>query len=244
MIRNLKVLFAAAMALAAFGAISATAHAAEESFHCSVAPCTLTLAPDEVAGTTTAHHVFVLKGETHAGVKGASVSTTCDQLTGEATVETKTVFEATFKNLKYENKLGEHKCKIGAAETVTIDFTGCDYKFTSLGGGTDNAEVHMECPTGKAIDINVNNIPCLSVTPFTAKHIGYRDSGLNGGKHIITATVNVSVPAAAVHITNTENVNCKVLGLRKIESATYMTGNTLVKAETHPGGVTASTWWE
>ena len=74
MIRNLKILIAAAMALAAFGATSATsAHAADE-FHCAISPCTLTLQPDGAAGSTTAHHVLVFKGENHQGKKGTTIS--------------------------------------------------------------------------------------------------------------------------------------------------------------------------
>ena len=147
MIRNLKILIAAAMALAAFGALSATAHAIDE-FHCSVEPCTLTLAPDEIAGTTTAHHVFVIKGETNGGVKGASVSFTCDQLRGEATVTTKTSTEVTFKNLKYTNSLNQHTCKVGASETVTVDMTSCTYRFKAANGTADKAEVHVLCNAG------------------------------------------------------------------------------------------------
>jgi hypothetical protein len=258
MIRNLKVLLAAAMALAALGALSSTAQAAEEKFHCSVDPCTLTLAPDETTGTTTAHHVFVVKGETHAGVKGASISFTCHQLTGQATVTGEpgtpgTSRVATFTNLKYENSpvdTGggvihpvEDKCKVGASETVTVDFTSCDYKFTSTGGSNDTAEVQVQCANlGDGIDINIKGTTCLQITPFAAAGLGYHDSGL-GVKHIITATANVPVPAAAVDIKNTGNANCAAVGLRVIEGATYTTGNTLVKAETHIG-VTASAWFE
>jgi hypothetical protein len=248
MIRNLKVLIAAAMALAAFGAFSSTANAAEEKFHCSVDPCTATLAPDINAGTTTAHHVLVVKGETHAGVKGASVSLTCDQLTGEATLTGEagtpgTRKDATFTNLKYENAASVQKCKLGASETLVVDFTSCDYKFNSTGGSNDTAEVHVQCATpGDGIDININGTLCLQITPFTAKGLGYKDSA--AAKHLITATVNVPVPAAAIHIKNTGNVNCNAISLKKIEGATYTTGNTLVKAETHPGGVTASAWFE
>src|SRR3978361_267930 len=166
MIRNLKVLIAAAMALMAFGALSATAHAAEEKFHCNVEPCTATLLPDETAGTATAHHVFVVKGKTPAGAEG-TVSFTCNQLTGEATSNTATSTELTFTNLVYENSAAtpEDKCKIGASETVTVEFTGCDYLFKSTGGATDSATVSLQCPVGKSVHIKGNGTTCLTVTP-------------------------------------------------------------------------------
>jgi len=250
MIRNLKVLIAAAMALAAFGALSATAHAAEELFHCSVNPCTLTLSPDEVAGTTTAHHVFVVKGKTKAGAE-ASVSFTCNQLAGQATVEKEpetagTSKKATFTNLKYANSAGEKKCKIGAAETVEVDFTTCDYQFTSTGGSTDLGEVHVLCVNpGDGIDIKVNGTLCIKVTPFTAKGLGYHDVDPAGVKHeVLTATANVSIPPEAVMLENVENPNCAAVGLSSVLAATYTTGNTLVKAETdEPTPVPAKVWF-
>jgi hypothetical protein len=68
MIRNLKILLAAAMALAALEAISASGAQAAE-FHCTVEPCRVTLKPDGTGKT--AHHVLVVrKGE-------ASGSFTC-----------------------------------------------------------------------------------------------------------------------------------------------------------------------
>jgi hypothetical protein len=245
MIRNLKVLIAAAMALAAFGALSATAHAAEEKFHCSVEPnCQLTLAPDGTAGETTAHQVFVVKGETNAGVKGASVSFTCDQLTGEATVATKTDTVATFTNLKYENAAGEDKCKIGASETVTVDFTTCNYKFTSTGGSTSIGNVQVLCTSEPdAIDINIKGTTCLKVNPFvsqTAGGLGYHDAGFT--KEVLTATANVTLPVAKVELVNIGNANCAALNLKKVEEARYTTGNTLVKAEKE--GVKANVWFE
>ena len=243
MIRNLKVLIAAAMALAAFGALSASAHAAEEKFHCTVEPCRVTLAPDTEAGTTTAHHVLVVKGKTSSGTE-ASASFTCNQLSGEATTSTKTSTELTFTNLKYENTAGEQKCKIGASETLTINFTSCDYKFQSTGGSTSTAQVHLQCSTaGDGIDLSLNGTLCLKVTPFTSTGLGYHDSGIGGAKKIVTATVNVAVPAAAVDLVNVGNVNCAGLGLASVTSATFTTGNTLVKAETDSCSVVAAEVW-
>jgi hypothetical protein len=245
MIRNLKILLAAAMALAAFGAFSASAHAAEEKFHCSVEPCTWTLQPDEAAGTTTAHHVFVVKGTTAAGAE-ASVSFTCNQLTGHATSAVKTPTELTFTNLTYTNSANVDKCKVGASETVTVDFNGCHYLFTSTGGATAaGSEVHVQCPAGAAIVVTIKDTACLSVTPFTSPGIKYHDSGLGGAKHIGTATANVAVPKAAMHLTNVGDANCSAIGLSTLHGATYTTGNTLITGETEAvPPVMANVWFE
>ena len=80
MIRNLKVLLLAAMALTAFGALSAAgAQAAEEKFHCSVVECRVRVGPDGTGATT--HQVFIFS-DTSSPVR--SFSTTCASITGEA----------------------------------------------------------------------------------------------------------------------------------------------------------------
>ncbi len=237
MIRNLKVLIAAAMALMAFGALSATAHAAEEKFHCSVEPCTVTLSPDlkpeESLPSTTAHQVFVVNGLNSSGTP-VSTSFTCNQLTGEATSTTATAETLTFTNLKYENSAGEQKCKVGASETVEVKFNSCDYQFTSLNGSTSTAQVHVLCPAGKVIEILIKGTTCLDVSPFTSTGIGYHTIGTAPNRHV-TATANVAVPNAALTLTNTTNANCALLGMASTTGSTYTTGNTTVKA--HSGEV-------
>jgi len=243
MIRNLKILIAAVMALAAFGALSAAAYAAEEVFHCSVEPCRATLAPDETAGTTTAHQVFVVKGKTAGGAE-VSASLTCNQLAGEATPFVKTPTEITFTNLRYLNSAGEQKCKVGASETMEVNFTSCDFRVTSKGGAISMAELHVVCSTvGDAIDIIIKGTTCIKITPFTATGLGYHDSEIGGKKKIATGTTNVSVPVAAADLQNIGHANCAALGLASITSLAFTTGNTLVKAETG-AGVPAETWFE
>jgi hypothetical protein len=241
MIRNLKVLIAAAMALAAFGALSASAHAAEEKFHCSVEPCRLTLAPDGTAGTTTAHQVLVLKGKTAGGVE-ASASFTCNQLTGEATTASKTTTELTFTNIKYENSAGELKCKVGASETVEIDPTGCDLLFTSANGATGGAELHVLCPVGQTIHLKIKGTSCLTISALTATGLGYVVVNTTPNR-VVTATAKVPIPNAALTLQNIGNANCAALGFASTTGAEYTTGNTIVKAETS-GGVAAEDWFE
>ncbi len=235
MVRNLKALSIAAMALTAFGALAATsARAAEEKFHCSVEPCTLTLQKDGTG--TTAHHVFALKGETPAGSK-ASIAFTCDQLTGEATVNTKTATEITFKNLRYDG------CKAFGQELLT-DFNSCGYKFTSTGGGmAAGSQMHLECSVpGDGIDFTVNGVACLKVTPFTATGIKYHDAGTK--KEILTAELKSFVlPKGSTDIVNTSPSCTSVYLFKTIEEFIFLTGNMNIIAETHAGS-SASVWFE
>ena len=233
MIRNLKILMVVAIALAAFGTLSTSAHAAEEEFHCAFGSCIWTLAPDETAGTLTAHQVFVVKGKTAGGAE-ASASFTCNQLTGQAT-SGPNASELTFTNLKYENSAGEQKCKVGASETVSVNFTSCDYNFKSANGATSTAETHVRCTTaGDGIDININGTLCLQITPFTSTGLGYHDSGIGGAKKIVTATAKVAVPNSALVLKNVGNANCAAVNMTSTTGAEYTTGNTLLKAERDP----------
>jgi hypothetical protein len=186
-----------------------------------------------------------MKGKNAEG-KEVSVSFTCNQLTGEATSATRTATELTFTHLKYEDSAGSPSCKVGAAATVSIDFTSCDYKFTSVNGATSTAQIHVLCATaGDGIDLFINGVLCVKITPATATGVGYHDSKIGGEKKITTATVNVSFPVAAVMLENPTNSTCLTsLGnLSTITSAVYTTGNTLIKAETF-AGVAAEGWFE
>jgi hypothetical protein len=238
MIRNFKALITAGMALTALGAIGAvSAHAAEENFHCSIEPCTLTLKPD--GATTTAHHVFVVKGESNAGVKGSTASFTCNELSGESTQANKTFNEATFTNLKYNT------CKV-AGETVIADMNTCDYRFTSAGGapGGAGSVVHLECTkAGDGIDLTINGTVCVKVTPLTATGLKFHE----GDAHTEQMTAennNIALPAGATHLQNIANANCKAVGLKTVEEAKYTTGHTLVTAEEDKvSGLMASCWY-
>jgi hypothetical protein len=214
----------------AFGALSASAHAAEE-FHCSVEPCRATLLPDGEVGSTNAHHFFEVKGTTAVGVESKS-SFTCNRIDGVATSSGKTTTELTFTNVKYTNSAGQEKCKIGASETVKVDFNSCDYKFKSTGGSADKAEVHVLCTTvGDGIAFTINGTECLKITPTTATGIGYSTVGVEPNR-TVTATINAPIPNGALDLKNVGNANCAALGLVTTTSATYTTGFTVITGET------------
>src|ERR1044071_7826597 len=189
------------MALAAFGAIGISgAQAAEETFHCSVGPCTLTLQKDGTGPT--AHQVFGLKGETYGRVKGASIAFTCDQVTGKGTVNAKTATEAAIRNFRYDG------CKWFGQEFPT-DFNSCGYKFTSTGGGTvAGSQLHLEY-TNREMGSNSQ-----SKDKLPQDHTIYSGRAqvprCRREKEVLTVTIsNIGLPAAAVDIVNAENAICK-----------------------------------
>jgi len=226
MIRNLKVLCLAAMALGVFGVINVgSAHAAEELFHCEVQPCRLTTTTD---GTEeTAHHVFVVKN-----ANKESISFTCDDLTGEATAEGKTEEDITLTNIAYDH------CTT-VLGTTTVDMNGCDYRFNSKGGGTDAATVTINCPEGKKIEVTASATCTVNVGPQgPLKGIGYHTLGAGGAREV---TVTAKVPGIAVTVTG----SCGTFKLTPPYTAEYTTGNTIVTAEKdNANKEMVACWWE
>jgi len=203
MIRNLKVLIAAAMALAAFGAIGASGAQAAE-FHCSVEPCEVTVKPDGTTGKEK-HHVFVIK-------QGAvSVSSTCESIEGSGVSAKKTVSELTFTNIVYKG------CNIAGTPGANVDMNGCDYLFKS------NGEVNVACPEGKSIEITLS--PCVvKIAPQAGlKEVKY--TNINSKKEITLTTAVKSIKATAS--------GCAGLGIAdgSYNESEYSTGNTIVFAE-------------
>jgi hypothetical protein len=234
MIRNLKVLLAAAMALAAFGALSASAaHAAEEKFHCNKPICTLTLNPDGAVPSATAHHVFIVKN-----TLGESISFTCRQLTGNATTTTATTEEITAKELEYDICTGN-----GAP--VKVRMNKCDYKFKSKNGATVlGAEIHIECPeVTKHIEIELTETGCIfEVTPQTVVGAHYHNIGTPGTSSTEN-TVEARVPNIKVEFLK-EGAGCLIKTAGQSFTSEYTTGNTIVTAEEdNASKVMVEGWW-
>jgi hypothetical protein len=152
MIRNLKVLMAAATALTAFAALGASGAQGAE-FHCSVAPCQVTMKPDGTG--TTAHHVITLIG---------GFSTTCKTVTGEATLSSKTSSEITISNIQ-----GEGCSFLG--QPSTLKSNGCHYLLGS--GGT----LTVTCPEGKELENNGFNCNYNIPAQGPLKGVSYHNVG-------------------------------------------------------------------
>jgi hypothetical protein len=214
MIRNLKVLLAAAMALMAFSAVSASGAQAAE-FHCSVSPCQLTPLSDGTAKNS--HHVFIV-------TQGAvSAATTCNSITGSSSISGNTTKEVTFSNIIYEG------CNV-AGEPSTVETGKCDYQFTSDG------TVHIKACEGGAIKIVVTATGCtFTIGEQTAGGITYTPIGTSP-KREVTVSTNVT------GITGTANDSCTNLKINPgAITGDYTTGNTRLTGES--GTTQADAWY-
>jgi hypothetical protein len=224
MIRNLKVLLVAAMAVAAFGAFAASGAQAAE-FHCSVEPCRYTTAPDEAVGTKTAHHVFILTNSV-----GSSNSITCNQLKGEGTTGTKTATTLTLTNVSYET------CTF-VGQTTTVKMNGCEYQFTSHG------TVGILCPAGKKIEFEVPNCKVEVGAQSPLHEVTYHNIGTTGTTST-KVTVEAHVTNIAATMTGTQAGCGGVDPTKTPVTGNYTTGNTIVSAETDVATpVAAEGWW-
>jgi hypothetical protein len=232
MIRNLKVLFGAMLALAAFGVVSASGAQAAE-FHCSVAPCTFRLNPDGEGKN--AHHVFIIDDLT----TGESVSFTCPRLTGEGTTTTKTSSEITVTNLNYNDEVNGSKCNVVNGAKINVDMMGCDYDFTAAG------QVFVRCPEPRASNrIRIEKTEggaCTYEVPDQGPlgTVTYTTIGSEPNREV---TVSTNVVGIQVSMTGTP-AGCLVKSLSDNFEGRYTTGNTKVTAETDPGESMADGWW-
>jgi hypothetical protein len=140
MIRNLKALMLASMAVLAVGAVAASAVQAVE-FHSPEGAATLTAIPDGTGKT--AHQVF----------DAAGGSITCNTVTGVASIGGSTASVVQLTSIVYSGN-----CNF-VGQTATINMNGCTYSFHA------NGEVDIVCPAGKEITFSVPSPICDVVVP-------------------------------------------------------------------------------
>ncbi|HYJ21911.1 MAG TPA: hypothetical protein VEW07_07810 [Solirubrobacterales bacterium] len=145
MIRNLKALGLALIAVFAMSAIAASAASANE-FHSSQENTQLT-------GKTTENHKFLY--ETGGNIVECTGGTFNGTILGKKTTKEVTVSPV------YTG------CTVPAVfnSPVHIDFTGCTYRFT-INAAENKGPAHLICPAGAKIDITVT-IPLLADCTLT-----------------------------------------------------------------------------
>lgn len=220
MIRNLKVLLAAALALAAIGGASA-AQAAE--FHCSVSPCRYRAKQDGTGKT--AHQVFIV--ENIAGTE--SVSFTCAEIKGEGSTATTTATEVILENISYPT----FGCTVNGSAGVEVVMNSCKYIFTSTGTVTIAG-----CTAGKSIEVRIPSIGCTFFVPEQGpkEGISYHTIGTTP-----TREVTVSADVTTLIVTKTEAC-APFIGGGNLLLGRYTTGNAIVTGETS-AGVMADAWF-
>jgi hypothetical protein len=226
MIRNLKVLFAAAMVLGALGAFGASGAQAAE-FHCGAEPCKLKLKPDETANTKTAHHVFIVKNSL-----GETISFTCGQLAGSATSSTKTFTTATVTGLVYS------QCILQAdSSVVTVTTTGCDYTLTSHG------KVGVTCEGTNKIKVTTATGCIMEIGTFTdLEGVTYHNLGTTPNREVTVSTLVKGIPVTS-NAGNTK-AKCGFDPTKSPLTGEYTTGNTIAEAQVDATGVKTDGWWE
>jgi hypothetical protein len=226
MIRNLKVLLAAAMALGALASVGAPGAQAEPLFHCSAAPCKLNLKPDETAGTKTAHHLFIVKNAI-----GNSVSFTCNQLDGTATSSTTTFTTATVTGLEYAG------CTLQSdGSEVKVRTNGCDYTLTSHG------KAGVTCPESKKIEVEIAKTGCvMTIGTFSdLEGVTYHNLGSSPTRQVTVSTLVKGIPTTSDGTT----AQCLIDVTKTPLVGEYTTGNTIAEAQIDAVGNQTDGWWE
>jgi hypothetical protein len=224
MTRNLKALLAAAMALAAFGAIGVTgASAAGEQFHCEIEPCRIRVAQD---GTLkTGHQVFNVE---EGGVIKAAF--TCETISGEATTTTKTSKTLELTNIVYGG------CGVNNSPEVIVDMNGCTYLFSSERNAASTARVEIKCPGTNVIEVTFRD-PTTHALKCTMDIAGGQDlTGIN--YHNIGAvgettetTVEANTSAITTQARGASDAECFGLKRNTNLTAHYTTGNAIATGE-------------
>jgi hypothetical protein len=239
MTRNLKVLLAAAMALAAFGAVGVTgASAAGEQFHCEIEPCRIRASQDGTGKT--GHQVFNV--EEGGQIK---LSVTCETVSGEATTTTKTPKTIELTNIAYGG------CTDHIAPELVVDMNGCTYLFFSERNASKTASVEVKCPGTNVIELTFRD-PTSHALKCTIDIAGGQDlTGINyhnigtAGTETTETTVEANTSAITVQARGTSDAECFGLPRNTNLTAHYTTGNAIATGEedkeTSP--TMTGAWW-
>lgn len=222
MIRNLKVLVLAGMAMVAFGAFAASGAQAAE-FRCSVEPCRYTLKADGTGKT--AHQVFEARNSA-----GEFIRFTCLQITGEATTAGKSAGELTM------SPMGFGLPCTGAGLAASYRLNGCKFSYGAAG-----TFALTSCPKG--IEFEIGATGCLLQIPEQGpvSGVAFHNVGEEAKTTTeITGEVNALPLAGSLNGTTAQ---CGIDMTKTPITVEYLTGNFLITGETDPGGVMANVWW-
>jgi hypothetical protein len=220
MIRNLKVMLLAALAVTAFGVFAASAaQAAQFTAPLAGAGATTTIKPAKDGTGKTSHHVFDI-GNT---ATTSNVSFTCEEITGTGTAVGPASEEVLFTTPGYNT------CNAGG-QAVTVQNTGCNFRFTASGLLHIVSEAGHNCAHG-AEPIDITFAGCkVEVGAQTIEGIKYHNlnaagttvgSG-EGSKVTIEPVINTKI------VYNAKGANCEY---GTTSNGTYTTGNTIVTGE-------------
>jgi hypothetical protein len=220
MIRNLKVLLLAALAVTAVGALtasSASAHKTAEKFTnvTSASSTVVTTAIDGEAKSSTAHHVLDVPG---------NGSLTCNAADLKGTVAA--ILEPASITLEEEkaNEVGFTECKF-VGQTAKVKMNGCVFVFTPM-----NASII--CPGGQEIEFSVGSagFSCTVKVPGGQEFkeaVKFENLGAGNERHVTAEVLAKGVKGTVLGplcLTETP----------AFTTGEYTTGNTLVTGFNDP----------
>ena len=234
MIRNLKVLLLAALAVTAFGALASAAQAT--TFTAPGAAAGATTTADLVTDGTakTAHHVFIIGNA--AGT--STVSFTCESI--HAVAEHSHIIGPANEDVTITP--GYTNCTT-VGQAVTVTNTGCIFTFTA------NGEVHITNDTAKVCAHGAGNSPIdieftgckAEVGAQTLKGVKYHNLNAAGVTVGSNEGTKVTVEPVVTGITyNAVGANCP---FGTTSNGSYTTGNTIVTG-TRPAGTPVEVRWD
>ena len=226
MIRNLKALLLAAMAVLAMSAVASPAAQAAE-FHSAAANTTLKITTD---GTSkTAHQVFDAAGAT----------VTCAGVSGHGLVNGSTTSTVTVE-VDYEGP-----CTF-VGQVATVEMGDCDYTFTSSGTVSITDKTGKHCGDNP-IKIRVPSPFCEVTVSNTHPKAGGGTTTVNQELHEVTLhNINSNTEITIEpHVTNiayiAHGAGCPQIGTG--EDGNYTTGNAIVTGEAVGGGAMVAINW-
>jgi len=201
MIRNLKALGLALIAVFAMSALMASAAQAQGKFTVEAGTQELTGTQDDEEGQNTATGLQVF--ETTSG------KVQCDEVHGQVLSGKFNETEVTAQNIHYQNNGKVDQCSGPFSTSPKIEFNGCDYTFTvgetigETGMETTSNQVHIKCPVGKQITITA---------PFCQIHVPEQTIQMTAaGDHVVFHTitgtpddVTVDAHVTGIHYQGTE----------------------------------------
>ncbi len=226
MMRNLKAVLLAALAVTAFGAVAASgASAAAFTVPSAGAGDETTLTTLKDGTGKTAHHVFDIRKPDGTGV----LSITCNELTAHATVTGPSNTDITAVTPLFEGggivtAGGDATDCTFAGQTVKVENTGCNFTFTADGtlhitsefAATPNLCKHGE----KAIHFTNTTLNCkVEVGEQTVTGIKYHN--------LVDGTVTVEATNLAV----TYNATGAGCAYGTLSNGLFTTGNAIVTGE-------------
>jgi hypothetical protein len=256
MIRNLKVLLLAALAVTAFTALAASAAQAVPKFTAPGAGALGTTTLNVVKDGTgkTAHQVFDISKSDGTGV----VTFTCEELTGSGTIPGESVEEAVITTPAFQTTTAvENKCEVVGQPEVKVTNTGCDLTVTAAGEvkivseGTHNCAHSLkgEHEAGKEpITIQAPKLGCtaeVGAQPVVGKVKFHNLTNAlvtvksNEGETITIETPPITEPLGLTY--NSFGVGCPY---GTTTNGKYTTGNVIVQGVKSTGGQQVIRWDE